>query len=339
MFHFNWNTFYSPLMVNRFEGLPPYPNGWFQIAYSDEVEPKSVIPLRYFGRDLVMFRDENGKLGVLDAHCPHLGAHLGYGGKVCGGALQCPFHAWAFDTDGTCTDVPYAKKIPPKANMHAWAVREMNTGIYVWFHSEGTPPSWELEPIEETDHEDWVYFKRDRWQLKTRNQEMAENSVDAAHFRFVHRTQNVPALSGGPDENAPHILRLFGENKMTSKRGGVDGTLTITEWGFGASTTRFTGFIETLLLSGVTPIDEESVDVRFTFMLRKSPDKDVTTGIGNLFVAEVCRQLEEDIPIWENKKFLPRPVLCDGDGPIGLIRRWGKQFYTTDAKSLQGELR
>ena len=41
------------------------------------------------------------------------------------------------------------------------------------------------------------------------------------------------------------------------------------------------------------------------------------------------RQLGQDIPIWEHKVMKDRPVLCDGDGPIGLFRRWCKQFYLT----------
>ena len=46
------------------------------------------------------------------------------------------------------------------------------------------------------------------------------------------------------------------------------------------------------------------------------------------FMDEVTRQLEQDIPIWENKRYLNPPVLCDGDGPIGLFRKWSKQFYS-----------
>ena len=61
-----------------------YPNGWFQIAYSDELEKGQVVPLRYFGKDLVLFRTEGGEAQLLDAYCPHLGAHLGHGGKVQG---------------------------------------------------------------------------------------------------------------------------------------------------------------------------------------------------------------------------------------------------------------
>jgi 3-ketosteroid 9alpha-monooxygenase subunit A len=316
-------------MMDRFEGLPPYPNGWYQVAYSDEIAPGQVEALHYFGKDFVVFRSENGTLSVLDAHCSHMGAHLGHGGRVCGQTIECPFHAWKFDTEGKCVEIPYAQKIPSKSPMRSWAVTEINSAIYVWFHNQGEAPQWELEAIAQFDDvENWEYFERRRWQIKSRNQEMAENSVDKAHFKYVHHTQNVPPLSGGPDAEKPHILRLFGENEMTSKRGNVDGTLTITEWGFGLSTTKFTGFVETLLLSGVTPIDEENVDVRFTFLLKKAPDKDITEGVGKMFVAEVCSQLEEDIPIWENKIFLKNPVLCDGDGPIGMLRKWGRQFYT-----------
>ncbi len=49
--------------------------------------------------------------------------------------------------------------------------------------------------------------------------------------------------------------------------------------------------------------------------------------MGAAFIAEVTRQFNQDIPIWENKIFLPQPALCDGDGPIPALRRWGKQFY------------
>ena len=39
----------------------PLPNGWFQVAYSDELAPGGVVPLHYFGRELVLFRTEGGR--------------------------------------------------------------------------------------------------------------------------------------------------------------------------------------------------------------------------------------------------------------------------------------
>jgi len=110
-----------PPSTRRF--TPPIPNGWFQVAFSHELEPGAVKPLRYFDKDLVAFRTEAGAISVLDAHCPHLGAHLGHGGKVKGGSIECPFHAWQFGTDGKCTAVPYAEHVPRKAKLSTWHIK------------------------------------------------------------------------------------------------------------------------------------------------------------------------------------------------------------------------
>ncbi|MEN3271267.1 MAG: hypothetical protein V7636_28, partial [Actinomycetota bacterium] len=62
--------------------MSPYPTGWYLLAESKDVQPGDVLPIEYFGKELVLFRTEAGEAVVLDAHCPHLGAHLGYGGTV-----------------------------------------------------------------------------------------------------------------------------------------------------------------------------------------------------------------------------------------------------------------
>lgn len=35
----------------------------------------------------------------------------------------------------------------------------------------------------------------------------------------------------------------------------------------------------------------------------------------------------KDFPIWENKAYVPRPRLSAADGPVGVYRRWTRQFY------------
>ena len=57
----------------------PMPWGWFQVLYSGDLAVGESKPLRYFDQDLVIFRTESGAVKVLDAYCPHMGAHLGYG--------------------------------------------------------------------------------------------------------------------------------------------------------------------------------------------------------------------------------------------------------------------
>ena len=50
-------------------------------------------------------------------------------------------------------------------------------------------------------------------------------------------------------------------------------------------------------------------------------------GVNAAIVADIVGQLEEDKPIWEHKVYRQLPVLCDGDGPIPIFRRWTQQFY------------
>ena len=45
------------------------------------------------------------------------------------------------------------------------------------------------------------------------------------------------------------------------------------------------------------------------------------------------RELEQDIPIRRTRS--PSPVLCDGDGPIGIFRKWVKQFTDSQYERLE----
>ena len=92
------------------------PSGWFQVGWSEELaEPGADVikRMRYFGRDLVMYRAASGQVVVLDAYCPHMGAHLGYGGTVCGNAIQCPYHGWQWGPAGENVQIPYSAKCSP----------------------------------------------------------------------------------------------------------------------------------------------------------------------------------------------------------------------------------
>ncbi len=307
----------------RFE-IPPFPNGWFQVAYSDELTPGDVVPLTYFGTELVLYRDTAGAAHVLDAYCPHLGAHLGYGGRVEDDCIRCPFHAWRFDGDGRCVEVPYAEKIPPLARLDAWPVFEANGLVMVYHHMDRQTPAWTPPELPEYTSDSWTDYTRRRWKIRTHNQEMAENGVDSAHFKYVHGTPEQPATRAEIDG---HIFRVRSPVQYSTPQGAIEGQIASDSYAFGFSTVRFTGIVETLLVSSVTPIDGEYVDVRFSFKTKKIGNDAMTSNVGRAFIAEIERQLGQDIPIWEHKMMKMRSVLCDGDGPIGLFRRWAKQFY------------
>lgn len=299
------------------------PTGWFQVAYSHELEVGRVVPVRYFARDLVLFRTSDGQAHLLDAFCPHLGAHLGHGGKLVDDKLVCPFHAWEFHGDGTCAGAPYATKQPRKADLEAITLVEKNGLVMAWHDAAGRPPAFDLPDLEEHGSPDWTEYRTRRWVVRTCNQEMAENQVDAAHFQYLHGTMEMPRTSCKMHGS---VLHTTSTTAMMTPMGRVDGNIEVHAYGFGFTTTRFTGLFETLLVSSATPIDADHTELWFAFTVRRV-GKGITGGVGKAFMAEIQRQLEQDIPIWENKVYLDRPVLVADDGPVGLFRTWCRQFY------------
>jgi len=302
----------------------PIPYGWFQLCYTDELHRGEIKSLHYFARDLVLFRDEDGEPRCFDAYCPHMGAHLGVGGELVEGTIRCPFHHWRFDPNGRCVGIPYAKRIPPAAKIHTYPVVERNGMIFGWYHPTDQAPTWQIPTIAEYGSDAWTPYERREWVVRSRNQELAENTVDQAHFRYVHGTNTVAdtdITTDGP------LMRVLSTSKVDGTEGEALGIIEINIYGFGFGLTRFTGVVETLVMTSGTPIDEESVHMHLSFTVKKLPNSDATKGLGRAFIAEIERQFGQDIPIWENKIHHTRPVLCDGDGPIAMLRDWAKQFY------------
>ena len=84
-----------------------YPIGWYRLCATRDITAGQVKSLDCLGQRLVAFRGRvNGRVSVLDAHCTHMGAHMGTG-RVNEDCLACPFHGWQFDRDGVCRKIPY----------------------------------------------------------------------------------------------------------------------------------------------------------------------------------------------------------------------------------------
>jgi phenylpropionate dioxygenase-like ring-hydroxylating dioxygenase large terminal subunit len=304
----------------------PYPRSWYVVAYSDELAPGELRTLAYFGRELVLFRGEDGRAAVLDAHCPHLGAHLG-AGCVRAGALECPFHGWRFDGAGRCVEIPRASKIPPRAQARSWPVREHSGLVLIYFDPDGAAPTWEPPEIPELTSADWLPVERRRWTVRTHVKETNENNCDSAHLTFVHGLVEVRSTGEARD----HLFEVRHVFKADMERVGMPGTIFEgvvegTHAGLGVLQQRFRVLVEGLLCSLQTPIDEEHVDLRFAFTARRGADETLARTARDAMLRDVVRDVEDDIRIWERKAYLEHPMLCDADGPIGLYRRWMRQF-------------
>jgi len=318
----------------------PIPFGWYAIGFGSDLAVGEVKPAKFFGKELVIFRTESGEAKVLDAYCPHLGAHLGHGGKVHGESIACPFHGWQFNGGGQCTAVPYAKNMPPKVAggkqaIYAYPTVERNQMIWAWYHPLQIAPTYEVEELPEYSDPDWGPVQRFSWTINVSLQETAENAVDAAHFIYVHGSTEMPAgvskFEGihRTSEYTMKVPKLTDDGQFDMS--GATGEVHLVSVSTGASMgfNRFRGQVEATLLGVPTPIDESTMLLTFSFIQPKNliPAKKM---MADMAVAEICRQVEGDIPIWENKVYLDSPTLCDGDGPIHQYRKWFRQFYADD---------
>ncbi|MFD0389700.1 Rieske 2Fe-2S domain-containing protein [Tistrella bauzanensis] len=174
----------------------PYAFGWYQIDYADQLKPNDVRPFRAFGREFVLWRDAEGTAHLFDAYCPHLGAHLGHGGRVQGTELQCPFHGWRFDQAGRCSGIPYSPdaRLGGSRAVTAWPVVEQNGLLLGWWHPEGQAPGFETPVLPEYGHRGWSRYRRHHWRANTVWQEIQENIVDSTHFHYLHGVDSLAVV-------------------------------------------------------------------------------------------------------------------------------------------------
>lgn len=315
----------------------PIPFGWFQVCWPADLPVGASKALYAFDRHLVAWRDETGEAHVMDAFCPHLGAHLGHGGKVRGCELECPFHGWCFDAEGRNTSIPYADRPNRKGTIHAYPTIERNGIVMAWYHPHDEPPSWEIPEIPEfNDPATFSPMVARQFQVDACWQELAENGVDSAHFRYVHNTATVPELERYETDGLLAIMRS--SQKFPTPRGVVEGRIDVDTFGPGFTVTRFSGIVDTILLGCNTPVNAEQCDLRFSFTVRKMGNDGLTSTVGDAFVAEVSRQVQEDKPIWEHKAHLLRPALALNDGPFLKFRKWAAQFYAEGIDGAEREV-
>jgi phenylpropionate dioxygenase-like ring-hydroxylating dioxygenase large terminal subunit len=304
---------------------PAIPNGWHGIAFSDEVAEGEVKPVRCLGRDLVLYRGEDAVVRVLDAHCPHLGAHLGHGGRVEGSDLVCPFHAWKWGPDGSCLEIPYARRIPAGARTRAWEVLERNGFVFAWYHAEGAKPDWEIEDIPESHDPDFRVVRRKDWPLfRSHPQEIAENGVDIPHFLSLHgwTAKSIDWRPDGPVYDMEYEIEEMPE-RWTQAEAEPYSLQSRTE-GPSFTRTRFWGAYRGASAHCFTPVEPGKIRLMQLYYGHRSqtPEED------ERWFQASDREWAADIPIWSHKRHLRRPLLAAGDGPVPVFRRWFNQFYS-----------
>jgi nitrite reductase/ring-hydroxylating ferredoxin subunit len=314
---------------------PPFPFGWFAVALCHELRAGAVLTRQFMDREIVVYRTESGTVCAVEAYCPHLGAHLGHGGEVCGEELRCPFHGFRFSVQGSCVHSPSGAP-PPAARLGLLEVREIHGAIFVWHGPTGQVP-WEIEPL--GDESEWRKVGHRVQHLHSHPQEIFENGIDTAHLSALHGFRNV-GVSRPATFDGPRLRVDFTYTEPTSRTSGVDVKIRLRMDGLGLVADEFDMFGFSLrFIVLATPVGERDTIQHLLVNVRKrgrSPvGKAFWCGVEKAFGPFILRgmadQVKLDESVWTNKKYLRRPAIAEGDGPIHAYRRWVSQFYPEGA--------
>lgn len=160
---------------------------WQPIALSKELpEGGAPVPVDVMGEELVLFRDDQGRLGLLDRHCCHRGTDLSFG-RVEDGGLRCLYHGWLYDITGCCLDQPAEPKTSTfknKVRQQAYPVVERG-GAFFAYMGAGEPPEFPaydfLTFAPEHLHAAKVFLDCNYLQAN-------EGNYDPGHVGFLHRS-------------------------------------------------------------------------------------------------------------------------------------------------------
>ncbi len=163
---------------------------WTPAMLEREIPPADEPPVRLtlLGEFLVVFRDTQDRVGVLEEHCPHRGASLFFGRNEEGG-VRCVYHGWKFSVEGKCLDMPTEPAGSPmcsKVRARAYPARLAGGVLWVYMGEGEAPPLPDFEWLGLP--EDHIYASR--WEQDCNYAQAMEGELDSAHVGFLHSLVN-----------------------------------------------------------------------------------------------------------------------------------------------------
>jgi 3-ketosteroid 9alpha-monooxygenase subunit A len=279
----------------------------------------------------VAFRDDDGSVRVLDAHCAHLGANMARGGRIVDGTLECPFHGWRWNGSGQNTCIPYSEGVNRAQRVPVWTTAEVDGLLYVW-HGDSPTPEWSVpsintvieaagfaDPSLGADTDDG----RRTWAAaRLFPQFITENLVDIAHFHWVHSARGPSILhryeDEGPFFSVHHQFPGAGDTRLMIQASGV-----------GIQTGVFSrgGALEFVEVTTATPVDDETSDLRGSIWMVR--DRSMPLSPEQLEqIEEQHTEFSRDIVIWEHLRYVSRPPFVREEArAFKALRKWARQFY------------
>ncbi|BAY14583.1 Rieske [2Fe-2S] domain-containing protein [Anabaenopsis circularis NIES-21] len=161
-------------------------NCWYPIAFVQDLPKEYPYRFSLYDEPLVLFTNQDGKLGCLTDRCSHRAARLS-DGQIINGKIECLYHGWQFGTDGQCLHIPQLPedaKIPANACVKSFPIVERQGIVWMWAGEE--KPAEELIPTIPALDQPGLFCTDYIRDLPYDQTYFIENIIDPAHVFISH---------------------------------------------------------------------------------------------------------------------------------------------------------
>jgi phenylpropionate dioxygenase-like ring-hydroxylating dioxygenase large terminal subunit len=198
--------------LQNFANAKFLPEGWFWLIKSSEVKKGKAKPAQLLDKHFVVYRGEDNKIRIMDAHCPHMGAHL-CDGKVEGNNIRCPFHYFKFNDKGHCVEIRAHKEIKNIQHLKNYRHAEKYGLVWIWTGSEDSTE--EVPVIPELQGKELEWSHGNTFIKNCHPNVVMINAIDAQHFKSVHNL--VVDLEMKPTILSPRCIQLSNTTHLPHK--------------------------------------------------------------------------------------------------------------------------
>lgn len=198
--------------LQNFANTKFIPDGWYWLLESSEIKKGKSKPAKLLDKDYVVYRGEDNVVRIMDAYCPHMGAHL-CDGFVEGNNIRCPFHFWKFNENGECMEIPAQLEIKNIQKLKTYPHTEKYGLIWIW---SGDPEKIEDVPvIPELMGKELDWSHGNSFIKNCHPNVVMINAIDAQHFRSVHNL--IVDLEMKPTVLSPRCIQLSNTTELPQK--------------------------------------------------------------------------------------------------------------------------
>lgn len=176
---------------------------WLPVSFSHEITSEAPKIIRRLGEDLLLFRDEHGRVGLTEPACPHRGTSLEYGWIEAGG-LRCCYHGWVFDVTGRCIEQPGEpadSTFKDKVRLKAFPITEIGGIVFAYMGPGEPPPFPRYDFLVREDGE----RTHDGYLRECNFMNQLDNCLDPVHATILHGREVNGARENPERQEAPEF--------------------------------------------------------------------------------------------------------------------------------------